>query len=188
MSSKLLPIATILCALMVFFGYVNPEYSVKVKDLSKQVDGYNSALSAAEKFKSREDALIADRNNLPPEGLKRLETFLPDGVDNVQLILDLNALATRSGLRLASFEVATPESATGAAAPVAASFNLGGDSKPTDSITISLSAVGSYESLHTFMSAAENSLRPLDLEAFTLTNSETGVYGYTLVYRIYWLR
>lgn len=185
MISKLLPFLTIICAAAIFFGYVNPVYTTSIHDLSKQIDSYKGALIAADQFKTREASLLEERNSIDPEGLRRVEAFLPDGVDNVQLILDLNALASRTGMKITNFDVQAPNAI---ATSTSGSLSLGSPQSPTDSITLTLSATGTYDSLHTFMSAIEASLRPLDLVSFSLTNSETGVYSYQFTYRIYWLR
>lgn len=183
MIGRLIPILLILIAIGLFFGYVNPTYSGHVAELKGEIRSYDDALKAAQAFSDKEDQILAERGQIPTEGLVRLESFLPDGVDNVQLILDLNALAGRSGLTLSDFDVAAS--------------SLGGGSSdrlpleaegPVESLDLTLSATGTYASFKTFLTGVEWSLRPLDLVELDIDDSATGVYTYRMKFRLYWLR
>jgi hypothetical protein len=109
---------------------------------------------------------------------------LPDSVDNVGLILDLNALAARSGLSLSNIDVtknAAASSDASGALPVARV-------NPTGSIDLSLSAVGTYAALQTFLVGIEKSIRLIDVQDIVVKGSDTGLYTFQMKLRIYWLR
>jgi Tfp pilus assembly protein PilO len=184
MISRLIPALIILIAVAIFFGYINPTYTGHVAALRTEIQGYDSALLAAKQFSEKEAQVIAERDAIPAEGLARIEAFLPDGVDNVQLIIDLNALASRSGLTLSNFDIAavpTDKGQTGDKLSLVAE-------SPYEYLDISVSAVGSYAAFKTFLRGAEWSLRPLDLVDLAIGESKTGVYTYEMTFRIYWLR
>lgn len=191
---RLLPIVPFLAALGLFFGYVHPTYTGSISALDSEIKSYDAALDAADRFREREAALSAERAAIPPEGLARLEAFLPDGVDNVQLILDLDALASRSGLSLTDFDVATGDVSTDSTSPNPGGAILPGEgvelgsAEPVDSIDLSVTATGTYGSLRAFLTGVERSLRLLDLVELTVEDSETGVYSYDMTFRLYWLR
>lgn len=180
--SRIFPIVLILIALGIFLGYVNPTYSGSVTTLRTEIQSYESALIAAETFREKEGELLAQRNEISEEGIARVEAFLPDSVDNVQLILDLNALASRSGIKLSNFDIAV--------SPASREEIPLGDaaSSAVDSLDISVKATGTYAGFRAFLVAAERSLRPLDLIDLSLASSQTGVYEYELTFRMYWLR
>ena len=193
--SRLLPIAFVLIAFGIFFGYIRPTWNGSIAESKKEIASYDAALEAAERFKDKQASLEAARNQIPPDQLARLNAFLPDSVDNVQLILDLNALATRAGLTLSDFETSetvnedaegnqddslgTPMSGQGGGG-----FNR---TAPTDSLTLSVSATGTYNAFRSFMAGVEQSLRPLDVIALTVEDSDTGVYTYEMTLKFYWL-
>lgn len=185
MTSRIIPILFILIAVGLFFGYINPTYTGKIAELDAEIAGYENALAAADRFAEKESELLLQREGIPTEGLARIEAFLPDGVDNVQLILDLNSLASRSGLQLSDFDIAAVEE--GESRPGQDKLSLESDG-PSESLDIAVSAVGSYASFKTFLEASEWSLRPMDLIDLTIQDSQTGVYNYDMVFRIYWLR
>lgn len=184
MISRLIPVVLFLIAIGLFFSYINPTYTGNIAALRAEIQGYDAALAAAKNFNAKEAELIAERGRIPAEGLARVEAFLPDGVDNVQLILDLNALASRSGITLSNFDTTVS----------AAGNSQGGDQLaltaegPIESVDLSVSAMGNYASFKSFLKGTEWSLRPLDLTSLTIDDSKTGVYTFSMTFRIYWLR
>ena len=180
--SRIIPTVLALAAIGLFFGYINPTYSRDINTLRAEIRSYDDALTAADVFTEKEKEIVKQRANIPPAGLARVEAFLPDGVDNVQLILDLNALAERSGLTLSDFDITEGEAEDGGGA-----LMLETDG-PVESLELSVAATGNYASFKTFLKGAEWSLRPLDLVELDIEDSETGVYTYQIKFRIYWLR
>jgi len=184
MMTHILPAAALILALGLFLGYINPAYTGAVSDLRLEIGNLDHALASAAEYRFRENELAEARNRISAEDLARLSAFLPDGVDNVQLILDIDALAARSGMRLSDFNIAER------ASPSADSRDtiVLGTEGPTESLTLSVSAVGSYANFVSFLSAVERSLRPLDLVELTIKDSPTGVYSFGMAFRMYWLR
>lgn len=184
MITRFLPIVFILIAVGVFFGFVHPRYSVNVHDLRAEIAGYDSALTAARAFEAKQAALMEERNAIPAEDLERIDAFLPDGVDNIQMILDLNALADRSEVELSDFDIEVPQDDNDDGAGAGA---LETD-LPYESLELSLTAVGTYDAFKNFLHSIEWSLRPMDLVSLGINDSPTGVYTYSMTFRIYWLR
>jgi Tfp pilus assembly protein PilO len=184
MIGRILPVILILISIGLFAGYINPTYAQKVTPLKAEIKQYDSTLAAAADFNKKEAELAADRNAIPAESIQRLETYLPDGVDNVQLILDLNALAAKSGMQLSNFDI-QQHSQSSSSGSGAIPLESGG--KATDSLDLTVKATGSYAAFRTFLAGIEQSLRPMDVVQMTLTDSQTGVYTYNITLRIYWL-
>lgn len=195
MDSRITPIFSILVALAVTIVYTRPLWNGPISDLSDRIDSYDAALVAADRYAQKEAELTQARAAIPPESLARLEAFLPDGVDNVQLILDLDALAARSGVTLSDFDIKGEEGtegaeggATPAPSPLPSASGVLSDSSPIDSVELTMSATGSYTSFRRFLTGIEQSLRPMDVVSLSVDQSDTGVYTYDLTVRIYWLR
>ncbi|MGB4076778.1 MAG: hypothetical protein WBK28_03685 [Minisyncoccia bacterium] len=182
MIGRFFPFVFILIAIGLFFGYVNPTYSGNVQALRTEIRGYDAALSAARQFDDKRQGLMEEQGKIPEDDIERIEAFLPDGVDNVQLIVDLNALAERTGVELSDFDVASPDAKEDEGIDVLES------QEAYESLEISLTAVGTYGAFKVFLGGIERSLRPLDLVALSVEDSQTGVYTYTMTFRIYWLR
>lgn len=182
MITRIIPILLGMVAIGIFLGYVNPTYTGSIATMRAEIEGYDNALVAAAAFKEKEEEVKQAREAIPAEARQRIESFLPDGVDNVQLILDLNALADRSGVRLSDFDIRDTEG--GANVARAGIESEGG----VESLDIAVSGLGSYSAFRTFLDGVEWSLRPMDLIDISIEDSDTGVYSYTMIFRIYWLR
>lgn len=181
MITRLIPLLLVVAAIALFIGYVQPTYSGPVAGLKTEIKNLDAALTAARDFKEKEVELTQARAAIEPGQLARLESFLPDSVDNVQLIVDLNSLAARSGVQLSAFNIAG-----GAQTATAESALTSGE--PLESLELSVSATGTYAAFRTFLKGVETSLRPLDIIELSVRDSETGVYTYDITFRLYWLR
>lgn len=186
--SRILPAVLIIVAIGIFFGYTSPTFTGPVAEAQTKIKSFDSALEASKEFKSREEELGVERSKLSSEGLNRLEAFLPDNVNNIQLILDLDALAARSGVRLSNFSIGDQTSEGESVEP----GNSGALSLKSDevlgSIDLSVTATGTYTAFQSFLRATEQSLRLLDITSITVTSKPTGIYTYDVVFRIYWLQ
>lgn len=191
MITRLVPVLIIIGAIALFFGYAQPTYSDSITTLRGEIRDLDTALKAARNFKDKEVELTNARSRIAPEQLERLEAFLPDSVDNVQLIVDLNSLAARSGITLSEFDIVTGQekSANNVPAPLDTAPALAlGNNEPIESLELSVSATGTYASFRGFLEGVEQSLRPLDVVELSVEDSATGVYNYDMTFRLYWLR
>jgi hypothetical protein len=184
--NRIFALIFVLIAFGLFFGYIQPTWAGDITTTRSQIDSYDSALVAASRFSANEAALEEKRNQIPGDKVARLNAFLPDSVDNVQLILDLNALATRSGVTISDFT--TGETPNGGAGDSQSSEGaVAGGASSIDSLTLSVKAEGSYDAFRAFLSGIERSLRPLDVEVINISDSDTGVYSYDITLKFYWL-
>lgn len=182
MNDRILPLFALIVAIGIFFGYVRPMWSDTIASINETIVSDDKALAAASDYTARQNVLASARDAIDPESLKRLTVFLPDSVDNVGLILDLNALAARSGLSISNIDV-TNTSDTRSASPAVSTKRT----DPISSIDLTLSAVGTYTSLQAFLTGVEKSARLLDVRDITVKGSDTGVYSFLMKLRIFWL-
>lgn len=184
-NSRILPLIALATAAGIFFAYVKPTWSGPIAAAKSAIELDKSALAAAEEYTIRQNALAAERANIDPGNLEQLTALLPDSVDNVGIILDLNALAARSGLSLANIDVVvadTDAKKSGSGALPTSAAN------PVGSINISLTALGTFAAFQTFLEGLERSARLLDVQDIAVKGSDTGVYTYQIILRLYWLR
>jgi len=185
MINRTLPIFALFVAIGIFFAYISPTWSGEIAAAKAAIASDNQALAAASEYTAQQNELISARNAIIPANLARITAFLPDSVDNVGLILNLNALAARSGLSLSNIDVmassaSTPGTSASGVLPVHSA-------SPINSVDLSLSAIGSYQALQTFLIGIEKSERLLDVRDILVKGSDTGVYTYQMMLRLYWL-
>ena len=185
MNSRILPIFALLVSIGLFFAYIRPTWSGSIATARAAIASDNQALAAASEYAAQQNELISARNAIDPTNLARITMFLPDSVDNVGLILNLNALAARSGLSLSNVDVIASSASTRGTSAVGA-LSVSGVS-PINSVDLSLSAIGSYAALQAFLVGIEKSERLLDVRDIVVKGSDTGVYTYQMLLRLYWL-
>lgn len=188
MSNRLVPSFALVVAVGIFFAYVAPTWSGSISDTQAAIAMDDQALTAATTYTTQQNELAAARNAIDPANLVRLTTFLPDSVDNVGLILDLNALAARSGLALSNVDVMTKTAPTNSANQGGAGASANTLSNPIGSVDLTLSAVGTYSALQSFLKGVERSQRLVDIKDIVVKGSDTGVYTYQMKLTLYWLR
>jgi Tfp pilus assembly protein PilO len=166
---------------------VNPTWFGEIATTKAAIASDDQALVAANQYTAQQNELTSAKNAIDPADLARLSVFLPDSVDNVGLILDLNALAARSGLSLSNIDVSanTPSSSGSASVNNGALPTVA--TSPVSSADLSLSAIGTYSALQNFLQGIEKSARLLDAKDIVISGSDTGVYTYKMTLRLYWL-
>lgn len=181
----------------VFFFYTKPTYD-RVRTVQTQVAQYDTALTKATELQELKQTLLSRYNAFNPSDIDRLQKFLPDHVDNVRLILDLDSLASRYGLGLQNVDVTGTSGASGRKEQTALGAIAAGSQK-YDSLTLKFTTRGSYDSFVSFMTDLESSLRVVDLVNLTVSRDTSAAassvatpgalsYTYDVTIRTYWLK
>lgn len=172
----------------IFFFYTQPTYD-GLQTTKAQSDQYDQALAKAAELQQLKQTLLSRYNAFNPSDLSKLQEMLPDQVDNIRLILDLDNMAERYGMSLQNVVVNSPQTA----APGAVGAISTGGAK-YDSLTLSFSSRGTYEQFKQFLTDLESSLRIVDLVTLNIqpdslsTNPADPSFQYTITIRTYWLR
>lgn len=144
--------------------------------------------------KSRAD-LISKYNSIPKADLDNLTTLLPDNVNNIRLIIQVDSLATKNGLSvLQNVAYTTHDAKTDdPKANVKAAAR-----PPYEPFTISFETIGTYKNFLSFISDIEKNLRLLDIQQVDFTPvppqnakdapSANGLISYKVKVTTYWLR
>lgn len=185
--NRLVSIILILGAVGIFFGYINPTYSGPVRTLQAEVRDLNTALDTAVKFREEQARLVAERAQIPQEDLDRVKKLLPDNVDNVQLILDVDGIASESGVQISDIGIDTDDK-SGDGGSATGQGVLIQDQKAYESLVLSFTATATYSQFKSFLRDIEQSLRTLDIVEISFDDSETGVYQFDVRVRVYWLK
>lgn len=180
MGKLLVPVIALLVSAGVFFGYVDPTYE-KVK-ATKLVDvQFNQALGKSRELQEIRDSLLSRFNTFSQEDLDRLVKMLPDNIDNVRLILDIDGIASKYNMRTRNVQI------TERAADGADTINV--NTGPVDSIVLSFSVAGSYDSFVEFLKDLESSLRIVDVLSLKFDSTKPGdLYEFGVSIRTYWLK
>ena len=173
----------------VFFMVTRPGYE-KLQTTEKEIREYNQALEKAAELQQLKQSLLSHYNAFNSADLDRLHKLLPDHVDNVRLVLDLDSMAGRHAMALQNVVVSNPVSeGTTGPAPIG-----GGGKQKYGSLTLKFSTHGTYENFTEFLQDLEASLRIVDLVSLALEReagtpgSPSPAYRYEMTIRTYWLK
>lgn len=169
-----------------FVLYIKPRYD-RARDLKETIAQSAVNLDTAEKLKTSREELLAKYNSISKSDLDNLKTLLPDSVDNIRLIIQIDSLATRNGLStVRGVDYQSQQTAAVAAQTPDAARQPYGD------FTISFETSGQYKNFLSFLSDLEENLRLVDVTAITFTPSSnqslTGTMSYRVTLKTYWLK
>ncbi|MBI4133643.1 type 4a pilus biogenesis protein PilO [Candidatus Uhrbacteria bacterium] len=185
MIKTFISIAGLLIAGGVFFAFTQPTYDT-VQAVEAQIEEYNQALEKAAELQSIKQSLLSRYNAFNPADVERLQKLLPDHVDNVRLVLDLDTMTARHSMSLQNVVVSNPTQER--AGDVVGT--LGESRQKFDSLTIKFGLQGSYENFTAFLQDLESSLRIADLVALGIERvpGQSQIYSYDITIRTYWLK
>lgn len=172
----------------VFVTMVVPRYK-EVQAMRADVASFDGRLATAERLKQSREELIARYNSIAKSDLDNLKVLLPDTVDNIRLIIQIDSLATKNGmssLRGVEYETIKTEQQTREVPQ--------GAQKPYGEFVLSFTTTGQYKNFLSFISDLEQNLRLVDITAveFKLSENADKNIGDSLSYKMtlktYWLK
>ena len=196
----LLPIINLALAAGLFFMvtdkmFVNAPLNEKPADKTESTGGIralqtrrielNTAITEAKKLGTRINELNGLYNAISTEQKDRLDLLLPDHVNNIQLIIDVNGIAKRNGMGIKNIKVTTSEdkdSNNPSAKPLASKNQALG------TMLLSFSVTGPYSAYKNFLADLASSLRIIDISSTSFNTEDKGIYTYNIELRTYWLK
>ncbi|HVV38916.1 MAG TPA: hypothetical protein VHD31_01160 [Candidatus Paceibacterota bacterium] len=182
MTRLFIPIILIVSAIALFAVWTNPTYE-GTKSIQAKVGSYDDALNKSQELRTVRDEKVAAFNTFSATDKARLERVLPDNVDNIHLIIDINSIAARHGLALKNVQLG--EISDGSSAP--SNLAVGASGEAIGSISLGFTVSASYDNFLLLLQDIEHSLRVIDVEKISFTAGDKGLSDYTLSIRTYWL-
>ena len=194
---NIMPLILIIVSIAVFFFFIDPQYK-EVKSLQVEIEENNKTLDLATQLRQKREDLKEKYNSISFDEKNELEKLLPDTVDNVRLIIDINNIAEKYGVVIKDISVSTDEDSENDIKVVESEFtDIVGDSSlsyPDTSkigiISFSFSVSTQYDVFLELMKALQQTLRIVDIRDVTISrDSEDEVfYSYKITMDTYWLK
>jgi len=191
----IMPVILIGIAVTTFFMFTNPVYK-DISELRAEVASYNEALDNSKALENERDKLTAKYNSIDPDNLAKLQKLLPESIDNIRLILEIEKIALPYGMVLRDVKYNATEkkpatvgvSIQGGAAALAANKDYG-------IWNLEFSTEGSYNNFINFTRDLESNLRIVDISSIeflsstsVLSGSSPDSYKYNFKVKTYWLK
>ena len=180
MTKYLFPLLLVVIALGLFFGFTQPLLD-QLTSLQKEQASIGEVLQNTGSLARTRDTLLNRYNEITAENKARLAKALPDQVDNVRLIIDIDAVASRFGLKLKNIVVQSDPATS-------KSNSIGPDGKKYATFNLSFDVQASYDTMRTFLLALDQSLRIIDVTGVSFAADDKDQNTYTIHLQTYWLK
>ena len=181
MSRPILSISLIIISVIAFFSFIDPTYK-EVQVLEAENSQFDEALTRSKELQSIRDELLSRYNTFSTEDLNRIEKLLPDNVDNVRLILDLDSIASKYGMLIKDVSISNEQKEV-IRETVQMDDALG-------EIGLNFRVTSPYPDFKKFISDLEQSLRIVDISAlsFKASDNSSGLIDFSVSIKTYWLK
>jgi hypothetical protein len=172
-----------------------PKYGISakyedIKTVQAQVKEYTNANNSAKELAEKRDALTNVYNQISPAQQARLVTFLPDNIDPLRFILEMESIGRKIGMPIKGAKYSSVKNVTNPQDTIATE-----DTKYSI-FTFEFSTEGSYDNLSTLLESLNNSLRLIDVTNITVTAAASTAesqrpadyYTYNVRINTYWLK
>lgn len=176
---SLLPIILIAASIGIFVFGTNKIYT-QIKDIKSEMSDYDIALGKSREVLRKRGELGEQYKKFSQADLEAVKKILPDHVDNIQLVLDIDGIARSKGLELKNIKIDEEK--------ISKDEALGPQKNPYGSILVSFRTTGSYEKFLDFLKQLEQSMRIVDITSLSFKSTDTGVYDYAVTLKTYWLK
>ncbi len=195
MTKAILAILFLGASVMTFVLYIRPTYD-DVKENRAAVAQFDGALDRTREIQELKESLLTRYNVFVGENLDRLQKMLPDHVDNVRLVLDLDGMASRYGLRLQNVTVQQRASDSDNERNGTVLNGGANQNKPYQSLTLQFQVVATYNDFIRLLRDLESSLRIVDLVSLSVrpyagsqqAEGSEPLYTFGVALRTYWLK
>ncbi|MBP9714874.1 MAG: hypothetical protein KBD52_00055 [Candidatus Pacebacteria bacterium] len=193
----ILPMILIGLSITGFVVFVSPTMG-EISTLKGQVLSYDKALDNSKSLDVEREKLTKKYNSIDPNNLAKLEKLLPDNVDNIRLILEVEKLASPYGMVLRDVKYDTIKKTEEDAQPTEV-FQGGDTNTPAQNDygtwDLEFSTEGSYTNFLNFLRDLESNLRIVDISSIqfssttgTGTTTPVDVYKYGFKVKTYWMK
>lgn len=198
----ILPIILIGVSVVIFFAFSNPTYN-DIKELRAQVDSYNEALDNSKSLENERDKLTFKENSFNPTDLIKLQKLLPENIDNIRLILEIEQIALPYGMVLKDVQYNTVKEESTETKTIQGGGSIQSAPQDYGIWDLAFSTTGTYSNFINFTKDLENNLRIVDISSIQFssdTASRTSAssatvsapanqsYKYDFKIKTYWLK
>jgi tetratricopeptide (TPR) repeat protein len=163
-----------------FIWYINPTYK-EITKIRSHIEEYDEAIERANQALQKNNDLLAEYNTIRNDEPK-LKKLLPDYVDSIRLIIDINAIAVRYGTAIKNIQIKSDAASS-------KQGTIGPDTQPYGTLGLSFTVALPYEQYLKFLSDLERSLPLLDVSSIGFKPTDNGAaYDYSINVNTYWLK
>lgn len=198
-----MPIILIGIGVAVFFTFSNPFYN-DIKELRTKVASFDEALGNSKALENKKDELTTKDNSINPDDKIKLQKLLPENIDNIRLILEIEQIASPFNMTLKDVKYSATNTKKSAVPEGVAVVQGGGMAQDLNKDygvwDLEFSTTGTYNNFLNFTKKLESNLRIVDISSIQFssdTSSKSDLtpnspslesYKYDFKIKTYWLK
>ncbi len=177
------PIFSIIIALLIFFFFAQPKFA-EINATQNESLQYQNAAAKAQELNAELSAKLTEKRAYPVEALEKLDALVPESIDEIKILNDLNEIAKSHNMLFGNVSVSAADefsNSEGVGEITAQTVNYA-DLITTD---ISFSLIGSYEQFKAFLNDIEQSLVMLEVLNISFSTGESALQQYEISARVF---
>ncbi len=193
---NIFPIILIVLAITGGVLFVGPLFS-EVSKLRTDVTAYNTALAHSTDLQKVRDGLLDAYNVISKDDKEKLIRFMPNTVDNIQLILEIQQIASLHGMSLKNIAFDPPRPVNPDQDPDPSSDP--NSQKPYGVFDLEFKTEADYLTFVNFLKDLEVNLRLIDVKSISFfvpekkvnlpgSDVDPNIYTYDVKIQTYWLK
>lgn len=180
MGRFLTPAILIIIVGALYVTWISPTYG-EVQGLQAKQATLKDALGKAQQVKQLESQLQSGLSAITPDQMTHLITMVPDNVDNIRLLIEVNDIAAKDGMTIDGLNI-PPKPTIDPGAIGSAQGGYG-------TFTFGFTAHGTYDQLLTFLDQLAHNLRMVDIQSLSFSAPDkSNTYDYGITLDTYWLQ
>jgi len=156
--------------------------SKTLPSLIGQQQDYRHFLATIGDIETKKGELLTKYNNIPQEYRQTINTVLPDSLDFVRLVSQIDSVAAGYGISIDNITSRETSNSVGETVEGAQPERV------YNSAIVGFSFITSYENFSLFINHLEKSLRILDIKSLTIKEGEEGTFVFGVEFETYWLK
>lgn len=170
------PTILIIISGALFFLFISPTYK-EINTLKNDVSIYNTAFKDSTNLQQTRDNLISSYKSISKADKERLDKFLPNTVNNIKFILEVERLANSHNMSVKNIMFDSRDSLQSGNKANSQLVNVipteGEENSSYGVFPIQFTTEGSYESFVSFMKDLETNLRLVDVKKVSFSTATT---------------
>ncbi len=182
-NSPVIQLAMVLLAVAILLLYIRPTIT-EVRAVQDQIAVYENELTRVTDVNTRLSEHTSAINKLPLTDVQALERYLPNSLDEINIMRDLQAIAAEIGVTVGSIDFGGKQTQSQSEGEEPTNQTLTG----IESISFSFSGESDYDTLKNFLRALEVNNYQFAVDSLEVTPSQEGLLSFELNVLVYVLQ
>ncbi len=182
MFRTLIPVLSIIIAVLLFIFFVQPQYK-EITALQAEIGAYENAATQYGAFNAKLQSLLSTKNSRTLSDNERLDLISAKKIDTTQLLVDIEALAEKQNMLFGN--VSTEGGEAELATANSAVPEEGGVGAQLVTADVTFDVIGTYEQFKNFLQDIESSVVLMEVVNITFSATETSFQQFSVTVRTY---